>query len=729
MLRRSVTLAGVLFLLIVSLGWVYLATPQKFLSLDSRLRDFLFVMRGSIPVTGQVVIVDIDEKSLQKYGQWPWSRNIIASLITQLKHDGVGIIGLDIVFAEADKSVAHYRMEEQECCPDPYDKALALAIREAPVIGGYFFSFDFNSTKSASIPAIFIEKGLSDEHYIPEPMGTKLNIDCLQEAFYSSGFFNTTPDPGGMIRQIPLLMRYQDILYPSLALEMIRIYTGTDKVIVQNSEIGVDSVWLNELVIPTDRYARLSINFRGPSRHFHYFSASDVIEKKVNPSELEGKFVLVGTSAVGLADLKPTPFDSVMPGVEIHANMIDTVLANDLIATPHNAELIDLAMIILIVIFSTLIFYLFNAWLIIPALILFLYGLYQLFFVLLFEKGMIINILLPLISLFATMILILLVRYIFTSRQKQQLQKAFAQKVSPAVMRDILTNETHNLLEPKEKNVTIFFSDIRSFTTISEVIGKPEDLIRLLNEYLTPMVDIVVRHNGTIDKFIGDAMMAYWNAPTDVANHADQAVQSAIEQLLALKEINRKIKEHQKDRYLSVKKAINEKTEDHKAHYDMMINIGIGINTGVVTIGEMGSFGRSDYTIIGDNVNLASRLEGLCKTYGVLLIISETTKKALRGNYSIRELDWVRVKGKSKPVTIFEILIEDISQEELEEYDEALNLYRKGKFTDAIGQFEILANFSDTNSYKLYRMYQKRCEYLIREKNNNFDGVFNFKTK
>jgi len=729
MLRRLGTLLGALFSLILLLGWLYLTTPQKFLSLDNRLRDFLFLARGPIPVTGNVVIVDIDEKSLQRYGQWPWSRNVVASLITQLRDDGAGIIGLDIVFAEADKSVEPFTAEAQEICPDPYDKLLAQAIRTSPVIGGYFFSFDFQTSKAASIPAIFVEKGLSERHYIPEPVGARLNIDCLQEAFYSSGFFNTIPDHGGMIRRIPLLMRYHDMLYPSLAMEMLRIYNSASKVTVHNSETGVDAVTLGNVTIPTDRYARMAINFRGPSKHFRYISAVDVLEQKIDPSLVQGKFVLIGTSAVGLADLKPTPFDTVMPGVEIHASMIDTVLAGDMITTPHDIELIDLAMIALTVLVSASLFYWLEGWMILPAMGLFLYGFYRLFYYLLFEKGMIVNILMPLTAFALTVLLTLLLRYLFMSRQKEQLQKAFAQKVSPAVMDDILTNQTQNLLEPKEKRVTVFFSDIRSFTTISETIGNPEEVIRLLNEYLTPMVDIIVRHYGTIDKFIGDAVMAYWNAPTDVNNHADQAVQSAIEQLLELKKINRELASSRKEQYTLVKEAINKKTTDTKAHYEMMLNIGIGINTGVVTIGEMGSSGRSDYTVIGDNVNLASRLEGLCKTYGVLLIISETTKEALRGHYHIRELDWVRVKGKSKPVTIYEVLIEALPEAELESYHRALTLYREAAFEEARELFETLAESTGQYSYKLYRMYQKRCEHLIKEQIHEFDGIFNFMTK
>ena len=729
MLKRFGVLGGVLVILMVSLGWLYLATPQKFLSLDNRLRDFLFLMRGPIATTGKVVIVDIDEKSLKLYGQWPWSRNIVASLLTELKRDGAGIVGLDIVFAEADRSAEVFKDEQNESCPDRYDKMLSRAIQTSPVIGGYFFSFDFHADHAAYVPAVFIEKGLSRDRYIPEPIGARLNIDCLQESFYSSGFFNTLPDHGGMIRRIPMLMRYHDILYPSLSLEMIRIASNVQKVTVQNSETGVDSIALGNLTIPTDRYARANINFRGPSKTFQYISVADILQRKVDPSLLQGKFVLVGTSAVGLSDLKPTPFDTVMPGVEIHANMIDTILAGDMLSTLHDSELVDLAIIGLTVLLSALLFYLLNGWFVLPVMLLLLYGLYRLFFMLLFTKGIILNMLVPFIALVTTMLITLLLRYLFTSQQKEQLQRAFAQKVSPAVMQDILTNETQNLLKPKEKSVSVFFSDIRSFTTISETIGDPEEVILLLNEYLTPMVDIVVAHHGTIDKFIGDAVMAYWNAPTDVENHADQAVVSAIEQLRKLQEINTYIERKRSEQYHLVKDAINAKTIDRKAQYDMMINIGIGINTGIVTIGEMGSFGRSDYTIIGDNVNLASRLEGLCKTYGVLLIVSETTRKALKGEYVIRELDWVRVKGKSQPVTIYEVLIVDLPAEELDMYHQTLALYRKSHFEQAREQFASLAETSGRYSYKLYRMYQKRCEHLIENRVDDFDGIFNFTTK
>ncbi len=711
MLKRFTTLFIVFLTLTLSLSWFYLSIPQSFLSLDNRLRDFLFILRGSIPTTEQVVIVDIDESSIQQYGQWPWSRHIVADLLTQLNENGAGIIGMDIVFAEAEKSDPSCIKQEKENvsnCPNINDDILASAIKKSPVIGGYFFSFDFNTSRAPAIPAIFIEKGVMQAPYTLEPSGIRLNIDCLQDAFYSSGFFNTIPDFGGITRHIPLVMRYHEMLYPSLALEMIRIYTNTHKVTMINSPVGTQEIRLNSLSIPTDIYARLGVNYRGAGHHFHYVSAVDVLEKRVDPKEIEGKFVLIGTSALGLGDLKATPFDNLMPGVEVHANVLDTILSQDFITAPSHAVILNLAMILITVMLSAGLFYFLSGWLLVPALLMVLYGMYLFFSYILFVQGTILNILFPLMALFSTLIITLLFRYLFISKQKQHIQQAFSQKVSPAVMQDILSNETHKLLTPKRKVVTIFFSDIRSFTTISEAINDPSRLIKLLNEYMTPMVEIVIGEHGTIDKFIGDAIMAYWNAPADLKYHADSAVQAALKQTEALKELNIKLQER----------------------YGVSINIGIGIHTGEVTIGEMGALGRSDYTIIGDNVNLTSRIESLCKSYGVSLIISETTKNTLTDSYLIRELDLIRVKGKTEPVTIFEVLpmalLNEEKEHELELYYEALYLYRAAKFKEAEEHFDRLLQLYP---HTLYVKYQKRCIYLMREGINDFDGIFTMSTK
>jgi len=723
MMKRYGLLSLSVFAVALLFGWLYLVTPQKFLSLDNRLRDFLFLTRDYKPVSGKVVIVDIDEKSLHAYGQWPWSRNIFAALLDALSESGAGIIGLDIVFAEEDRSGSPVNEMRSEGCRNENDLVLRRVIERSPVIGGYFFSFDFKSADAPSVPAVFIEKGLSERGYLPEPSGARLNIPCLQEAFYSSGFFNTLPDHGGMIRRAPLLMRYHGIIYPSLVLEMFRIYTGTKSVKVENTKTGVERIVLGDLSIPTDRFGRMNINFRGPSRSFEYISAADILSHRVDRRRIEGKFVLIGTSAVGLSDLKPTPYDSVMPGVEIHANALDTLITGDMLFSPHYVEMIDLAMILGSVLLCALLFYMIPVRLILPTAVLTLYGYYAFYYHMLFSEGVILNILMPVGAMLTTLFVVLLLRYLFASEQKEQLQKAFAQKVSPAVMKDILSKPTQELLVPKKKFVTVFFSDIRDFTAISEAIGDPKEVIEILNTYLTPTVESIVRHHGTIDKFIGDAVMAYWNAPTDVAYHADEAVSSALEQIRILEKINREIEKRYPKSYERMLSA----SEDAKRYG--AIRIGIGIHTGEATIGEMGSSGRSDYTVIGDTVNVASRLEGLCKVYGVSLIVSEATKSALKGEYAVRELDTVRVKGKQEAIVIYEISESALPSWEMKAYEEAIRAYKASDYDKAESIFEDLQKRTQSGSERLYAYYRARCESAKRGDRNDYDGIFEFTHK
>jgi len=710
MKKLHVIVISALFL-ILSISFIEMKLPNTFQSLDSRLHDFLFILRGEQTPSGDVVIIDIDEKSLEMYGQWPWSRDVVAKLINNLTFGGAGIIGLDIVFAEADKtSPIHIANKLNIPANDleDYDDLLAKTILSSPVIGGYFFNFDKNTTHAPSIPAIVLEKGVPEKTHIIHSEGITLNIEPIQSAFYSTGFFNNTPDESGIVRSVPLVIRYNDSLYPSLALEMIRIYSQSSKIFVNNSKNGVESIALNDLKIPTDFGARIYVNLLGPRETFEYISATDILGGEFNTSKIEGKFVLIGTSAVGLADLRATAFDNLMPGVEIHANVIESIIQKNFLVKSVDAMAYDVTITIATIILSTLIFSLISEWFILPTLFLLIYLNYIFHTYIFFELGHIVNILFPIFALLASMFSVILINYIFTSSQKKQLQKAFAKKVSPQVMNDIISHSDEGLLTPKEKEISIFFSDIRSFTNISEKIGNPSKLITMLNQYMTPMVDIIIKHHGTVDKFIGDAVMAYWNAPVDVKEHQDKAVMSALEQLGRLHDLN-----------ASISKV-----------YDVRIDIGIGIHSGNATIGEMGSEGRSDYTIIGDNVNLASRLEGLCKPYGVKLIISEFTKIGLKKEYVIRDLDFVKVKGKSKPVKIYEVLAfgkaDKEVQEELDLYNIALNLYHNANFKESKIHFESL---HVTYNHFLYEMYATRCQTLINEGVKEFDGVFTFTTK
>ena len=712
-MKKYISIFISMLVLVLTLVTLELKLPHQFEALDAKLHDFLFLARGVEKPSDDIVIVDIDEDALKTFGQWPWSRNLIAHLLDNLTRSGAGIIGLDIVFAEEDRSSPSRIVKQlglHVSNVQDYDAILAQSIANAPVIGGYFFNFEQNSSiEGPSIPAIFLEKGhKSSTLGVPTSSGITLNIPTIQNAFYSTGFFNNMPDEGGIIRSVPLIIRYDMSLYPSLALEMIRIYSQAQKVYVNNSDFGVESISLNNITIPTDAFGRLRVNFKGPGHTYKYISAAKILNGDFNTTAIEGKFVLVGTSAIGLVDLRATPFDEVMPGVELHANTIDTILSQNFLIESIDTHTYNTLILIATILLSTLIFTLSSEWLYLPLIALLLFSAYYLNMYVFFTLGLVINILFPLAGMLMSMFSVLLIEYIFTASQKKELQKAFAKKVSPQVMNDIIEHSSEGLLTPKEKEVSIFFSDIRSFTNISEKIGHPNRLITMLNEYMTPMVDIVIAHHGTVDKFIGDAVMAYWNAPVEVKNHQDRAVQSALEQLDKLNELNVHIQEV----------------------YDVTINIGIGIHSGVATIGEMGSDGRSDYTIIGDNVNLASRLEGLCKPYGVKLIISEFTKAALVESYIIRELDIVRVKGKDHPVTIYEVIDKGEASEaleiELKIYYDALLLYRDAKFLDAKALFETLFK---SYHHTLYDMYASRCESLIASGITEFDGIYTFTTK
>lgn len=683
--------------------------PGAFFSLDSRLRDFFFLIRKEIPISHNVVLVDIDEKSLQKYGQWPWNRELVSQLLYKLSDAGSGIIGLDIVFAEEDKSSPHKfapYLPEAKNLPN-YDQILADTFMQTPVIGGYIFSFERTGQEETPIiPAIFVKKGFVGDDRILKPQGIVLNTPILQNALYSSGFFNNTPDESGMIRYVPLVMEYDDVIYPSLALEMIRIYKQQQRVDVIGDESGVREIELGELQIPTDLSGRMVVNFRGAGKTFPYISAADILEGNFNPKDLEGKFVLVGTSALGLSDLRSIPYDSAIAGVEVHANVIDNILKGDFLRKPSEVILYDIMMIWSIVFVVMLLLSISRSRWLLPITISVIYLIAQVLFNIMFDYGYVLNLLFPFLAIILTFASSVGYDYFIESNQKEITRRILGKKVSPAVMEYLLKHSNEKLVESKELEVTIFFSDIRSFTSISEEIGSPDKLIHMLNRYMTPMVENIVSHEGTIDKFIGDAIMAYWNAPLEVKNHADKAVLSAIEQIALLESINSVV----------------------TPQYGVSINIGIGIHTGIVTAGDMGSEGRSDYTIIGDNVNLASRMEGLTKQYGTQILISHETYKRLQGDYQIRSVDLVAVKGKNEAVEIFEVIPaqRELEQEELDLYQEAIEAYRAAELQNAYEKFVTL---QERNGSKLYEQYIQRCRYYLDNEDIPFSAVLKMTTK
>jgi len=702
-----------LFVIIsMSISFAYLVLPNQFQSLDNRVRDFYFNFRGPQKASEDIVIVDIDEKSIKELGQWPWERNKFAHILNNLMQHGAGIIGLDIVFSEADKTsptlfAKKFNLENKNL-PD-YDLILSQTVASTPTILGYQFDFDHNNTKDApQIPAIFIEKHKQSREFLPVAHGVLTNLSIIQNASYSSGYMNNIPDETGIIRSVPLMIKYKNTLYPSLAFEMFRIATNTKKVTVNYTPAGIENILLGKEIIHTDRFGKLHVNFRGPFKSYRYISAVDVYNDTILDKDVKGKFILIGTSAYGLMDLRSTPMDSVIAGVEVHANVIDNLLHQDMLIKPSTQELINLMTIfisIFIIIFIFSRFSLLTLFFVYPLSI---FALFSINYYFLFTKHIILNTIFPLLSMVISLIAIIGVKYIFEYRQKELVKNSFSKKVSKQVMEDLLTHPESTDLSAKEVETTIYFSDIRSFTTISETLKYPKRITDFLNFYMNAMVITVEKNQGTIDKFIGDAIMAYWNAPNQVKNHADKAVLTALYQI------------EQRDRLnLTIHKE-----------FGFNVDYGIGINTGDVVVGEIGSSGRSDYTIIGDAVNLASRLEGLCKPYKVRLVISEFTKARLIGKYVFQLLDIVKVKGKHEPVKIYEVLSQGVASKsktrELEKYYLAHDLYVKADFHQAIKLFHELS--LEYKKY-LYELYITRCEHLLSINIKEFDGVFKFTTK
>jgi adenylate cyclase len=716
--------------MVSSFVYAYIYYPTYFNTFNNKIIDTYFNIRGVKEVSNDVVIVDLDEKALSELGQWPWQRVKVSTILQNLTEAGAGIIGMDIVFAEKDnsspKNVSDFLSQmgvELDLNTDfkdlDYDAILADTIAHTPTIVGHVFEMEKGKRDSEdifiNIPATYIESNMKNDLLV-KPESALLNIPILQDNAFSSGYFNIQPDLDGITRNASILMKYKDDIYPSISFEMYRIFSQQDKVEIIHNDIGIAGVLVGENFIPTDRYGRVFINHHGPSKTFKYISASDVYFGTFDPKDVEGKFILIGTSATGLLDVRATPFDSLIPGVEIHANIIESLLNQDYITRLSWAEEADLMMIIGLGLLAGIIFSFTGPILTFIVALSLVGGVFGFTYHMFVNEGILINVIFPLLALVTVTFSSIIVSYFLEMRQKEMIKGKFASKVSKAVMEDIIKSSDGDVLAGKEKEVTIFFSDVRGFTSISEAMPSAHHLIQYLNQYMDPMVEIILETNGTIDKFIGDAIMAYWNAPQDVPDHADKALQATIAQLRGLVPLNEKL----------------------AAEGKPPIDIGIGLNTGVATVGEMGSTGRSDYTVIGDPINLGSRLESLCKSYGARIIMSEFTKDKLTGTYMVKELDMVRVKGKKEPVTIYEVMDfytdyehheKSRIQEEIDLFNKAVYLYRDSKFKEALEVFKQIDAREDKCNKKVCATYIERCEHYIEQPPENFDGVFTHTTK
>jgi adenylate cyclase len=700
---------------------------------DARLR--LTMPRG---IDDRIVIVDIDEKSLAEQGRWPWGRDRLALLMDKLfDRHGVKLVGFDVVFAEPDLSSgieALDAMAQRDLRDNPafqnalramrprldHDARFAAALKDRKVVLGFYLSTIEGGQSAGVLPAPTLPAGT----FAGKPLAITRwhshggNLPVLQAAAVGAGHFNPLVDFDGISRRIPLLVEYQGAYYESLAFAMTRALLDFPPVLPGYENPSDDYAgleWLElpgahgGLHVPVDENVAALIPYRGPQGSFPYVSATDVLNDRVPAERLKDRIILVGTTAPGLMDLRATPVATVYPGVEVHANLIAGML--DGVVKQRPAYLLGADALQVLLAGVLMIFLLprlspFKATLLGLGTLLALTGLN-------FYLWNVAHLVLPFAGV--AMLIVLLYAldmawgYFVETKTKRQFTELFGQYVPPELVDEMAKNPEGYSMAGRKAELTVLFSDVRGFTTISEGL-QPDQLAALMNEYLGAMTTVVRHHRGTLDKYIGDAIMAFWGAPLADPDHAAHAVATALEMQAALHDLNR----------------------DLAAKGWPELKIGVGINTGPMTVGDMGSPVRKAYTVMGDAVNLGSRLEGITKQYGVGIIVGEGTREKLGDRYVLRELDRVRVKGKAEPVGIYEPLgaagqVDGETLEQLKLWNQALHAYRTQDWNRAE---MLLLNLTRARPHYLYDLYAKRiARYRQEPPGDGWDGVTTFETK
>ncbi|MDX1443199.1 MAG: adenylate/guanylate cyclase domain-containing protein [Gammaproteobacteria bacterium] len=695
----------------------------------------------TMPGTGddRVTIVDIDEKSIAAEGQWPWSRDRLALLVDQLVEKyGSSAIGFDITFPEPDRRVGSEVIEgiakgpladneefqaiyEQVKPRLETDRLFAESLRGRPIVLGYAFRYQ-DKEKGAQqigllpppiVPADEVPKAL----WTIEEEGYTANLPILQRNARSGGFFdNPVVDADSVFRRVPAVQEFEGDLYSSLALELVRAHLGWpelefvfDEGAPEYSNTYLEWLRLGEIRIPVDEALAIYIPYRGPGQTFDYVSASDVIAGTADPALLEDRIILIGTSAPGLRDFRPTPVGQAFIGVEVHANVVAGILNETIKFFPEYVRGAHMALLGLLGIIITLVLARFS---VVPATAITL-GLAiavvaaNLWFWT--SADFIVPLASPLLFIFLLFTALILYGLLIESRGKRYLSQMFGQYIPPELVEEMNEEGGDISMEGDSREMTVLFSDVRGFTSISEGLS-PKQLTHLMNEFLTPLTRDIHEHRGTIDKYMGDAVMAFWGAPLPDEDHALHAVEAAMAMVATMRRLQ---------------------PEFQKKGWPPM-QIGVGLNTGIMNVGNMGSEFRMAYTVLGDAVNLGSRLEGLTKNYGVDILASEFTRDAAP-EIAFLELDRVRVKGKEKPVAIFEPLgRRDALPKDLKpirgRHKQALAYYRNQQWDAAEREF-----FSLSQALPKKKVYQIYLERIAHFRDNpppaDWDGVFTHTTK
>ncbi len=702
------------------------------------------------PPSDRVAIIDLDEESLKVLGQWPFPRTVMSQLVSTLNELGAKVIAFDIVFAEADRTsparVAKTLPEGEvyspvktalEGLPDN-DQIFAQAIKDAGnVVTGFTRARPEETLRrpyQAAKPTFLMkDKAPLMEHTFGAP-GIAENLPEFSMAAAGNGSFMATPDVDGIIRQVSLFVRYPPEkvggitpeLYPMLGLEALRVDINKNSrlLVTQNKTKGAFdteyAIKIADFQIPIESDGKLWVYYRHID-HKEYISA----QKLFDPTQMEelrkkiaGKIVFVGTSAEGLRDIRSTPLDIFVPGVEVHVNVVEQILQEKFLKRPDIIGGVEAAIIgfagFLIILFAPFMNVIVLGVLTMGLMTSMFLGSWEMFE----TMGLLLDPVYPSVALSLLFLVSSLLSYVRSEAERRQVRQAFGLYISPTFMEELTKNPDKLKLGGEVRDLTVMFTDIRSFTTISEHLT-PEELIHLMNDFLTPMSDLVMANRGTIDKYMGDAMMAFWNAPLDDPDHARHACLAALKMNEAL---------------IPVNAAVKAKAEAD-GRVPVLLNAGIGINTGPCSVGNMGSRQRFAYSALGDAVNLASRLESQTKTYGVSIMVGESTRK-LVPDFAMLELDLLQVKGKEKPVRIFTLLGDEVIAGEQwfktwqAAHDAFLAIYRTANFSEASAKMKAAQEAAGGRLKVYYDLYASRiAEFTKNPPPEDWDGVFVAKEK
>jgi len=719
--------------LLIGFAALRVADPAPIEELRVRTFDNFQVIEPRAKTIRPVTIVAIDEKSLSnpKLGQWPWPRTRIAEIVSNLTRLGAAAIAFDAVFAEPDRlnpaiaadffpNLDEATRERLRALPSN-DQVLADTLHNAPVVLGESGGPDVHASLDKTLPVTGFALVNEPQQFMFRSAGLLRNVPVLEHAAAGRGLFTIKPERDGIIRRVPMIMLAQDIVMLSLSFEMLRVASRSDTVLVKADKSGIISLKLRGIQIPTDRNGQIWMQY-APHDPSIYVPAIDVLEDRVSAEKIAGKLVLIGPSAIGLNDIKTTPVSPSMPGVEVHAQVLESALTGTLLQLPVwgvSAEFCAALLLgLLVIVFAPRL----GPMALVVVGALFATALTGISWYCYTHYRLLIDFTYPLLSTSAIYLTLIFASFIREQQQRKEIRGMFAQYMSPVLVEQLAQSPEKLVLGGQEREITIMFSDVRGFTTISESYKRdPQGLTTLMNRFLTPLSNAIIARKGYVDKYMGDAIMAFWNAPLDDKEHEINACAAALDMLEKIDEVNSERQQEAAD----------------GGHVYIPLNVGIGLNTGIGIVGNMGSDLKKNYSALGDSVNLASRLEGQTKQYGFPIIVGSSTAMAVKDRFAILELDFILVKGKKEPEVIYAIAgredvmhserfqrlrnltIEMLAAYRNRDWDEALAAIARGRKTD---EAQTLA--------RLYDLYEARIrDYQTNPPPDDWNGAHALLTK